>query len=164
MQLRESTRRYILIGMVAFIVIGLFVANVLAKGQDEQFANEDLLFQQATQLANEGNFEEASVYINELIKKESESEDVNYLGGLISANVGEMKQASILFQKVLDINPYRVEDPMFMLQFGETLYKVERYEDAKTVLMRCQEAGWVPEDYPNYQAKVADLLSSIENM
>ncbi|WP_421663820.1 tetratricopeptide repeat protein [Lysinibacillus telephonicus] len=162
MQFRESTRRYILLAMVAFVIIGLIVAKVIAKSQDEHFANEDLLFQQATQLSNTGNFEEASVYINELLKTQPNSEDANYLGGLISANIGEMKQASILFQKTLDLNPHRVEDPMFMLRFGETLFNVERYEDAKTVLIRCQESAWAPEEFPNYQNRVAELLKSID--
>ncbi len=162
MQFRESTRRYILIGMVAFVLLGIIVAKVVAKNQDEQFAKEDLLFQQATQLSNDGNFEEASVYIEELLKTKSDSEDVNYLGALIAANTGEMKQAAILFQRTLDINPHRVEDPMYMLQFGETLFKVGRYEDAKTVLKRCQESAWAPEQFPNYQTKVTDLLNSIE--
>lgn len=162
MQFRESTRRYILIGMVAFIILGLVVAKVVAKGQDEQFSAEDNLFQQATQFASEGKFEEASSYINELLKTKPDSEDVNYLGGLIAANTGEIEQAAILFQKTLDINPHRVEDAMFMLQFGETLYHIEQYEDAKTVLTRCQESGWAPKEFPNYQAKVTELLNSIE--
>lgn len=164
MHLRESTRRYILIGIVVFILLGILVAKVIAKSQDEKFANEDLLYQQAFQLANENKFEEASIYINELLKTQSDSEAANYLGGLIAANTGELQQAASLFQKTLDINPHRVEDAMFMLQFGEMLYNVERYEDARVVLSRCQEAGWAPENYPNYQSKVTELLNSIENM
>lgn len=162
MQLRESTRRYILLGMLVFIVLGLVVAKVMAKSQDEQFATEGVLFQQAIQLSNEGKYEEASPYINKLLKLQPDSEDANYLGGLIAANTGEMKQSAILFQKTLEINPYRVEDPMFMLQFGETLLNVERYEDAKTVLTRCRDSAWAPKEFPNYQKRVAELLKSID--
>lgn len=99
MKLKESTRKNVLIGMVAFIVLGLIVAKIMAKSQDEMFATQDMLFQQATYLNSEGEFLEASVYINELLKTQSESEEANYLGGIISANIGEMNQASILFQK-----------------------------------------------------------------
>lgn len=162
MQLRESTRRYILLGMVTFIILGVIVAKAMAKSQDEQFATEDLLYQQASQLASEGNFEEASSYINELLKRQPDSEAVNYLGGLIFANKGDMKKSSVLFQKTLDINPHKVDDPMFMLQFGEALFNVKRYEDAKIVLVHCQESSWSPEDYPNYQTRVENLLKSIE--
>nr|WP_106783588.1 hypothetical protein [Lysinibacillus timonensis] len=164
MKLRESTRRYILLGMITFVILGVFVAKVLASGQDEQFAKEDLLYQQAMQLSINGDYQNASIYINELLKTQSDSEDANYLGGLIAANLGEIQQAAILLQKTIDLNPHRVEDPMFMLQLGEMFYRAERYEDAKIVLTKCQEAGWAPEEMPNYQTKVAELLSSIENM
>lgn len=163
MQLKESTRRYILLGLIGIVVIGLIVANVLANNQDEQFTNEQTLYQQAVQSANQGNYEDASLYIKEVLKNKPNSEDVNYLGALIATNTGDLKQAAILFQKTLDINPYRVEDALFMLQFGEVLYNVERYEDAKIVLTRCQEAGWAPESYPGYQERVTKLLSAIEN-
>lgn len=164
MQLKESTRRYILLGMIGIIVVGLIVAKVLANNQDEQFTVEQTLYQQASQLASQGNYEEAGLYINEVLKSKPDSEAVNYLGALIASNQGEVEQAAILFQKTLDINPYKVEDALFMLQFGEILYNVERYEDAKVVLTRCQEAGWMPESYPGYQERVAELLSSIENI
>lgn len=162
MQFRESTRRYILIGIVAFVLLGIIVAKVIASGQDEQFAKEDLLYQHAMQLSLNGNYKEAYVYINELLKTQPNLEDVNYLGGLIAVNVGEINQGAILLQKALDLNPYRVEDAMFMLQLGEVFYRAERYEDAKVVLTRCQETGWSPKEMPNYQTKVAELLSSIE--
>ena len=85
------------------------------------------------------------------------------MGGLIAAINQDYKKAAILMQKTLDLNPYKVEDPIFMLQMGEIFYRAERYEDAKVVLTRCKEMGWEPEQFPNYQQKVSELLSSIEN-
>lgn len=164
MRLKESTRKYILLGVIAFIVIGLVSAKVLAKKQDTQFATEDLLYQQASQLYSEGNYSEASIFINDLLLAQPKSEPVNYLGGLIAANNGDYTQSAILLQKTMDINPHKIEDPMFMLQFGEVLFSAERYEDAKLVLVRCQEWAWAPEQYPTYQERVKELLKSIETM
>lgn len=164
MSLSESTRKYILLGIVLFIILGVIVSKVLANDQDKQFVLADALYQQAFQLAGEGNYEEASLYINELLKLQPDSEAVNYLGGLTAANTDKLEEAVVLFQKTLDLNPYRVEDPMFMLQFGEILLKVERYSDAKIVLTNCQESGWAPEEFPTYQEQVTKLLNTIENM
>lgn len=164
MRFKESTRKSILLGVVAFIVIGLVSAKVLAKQQDTEFAMEDLLYQQANQLYSEGNYSEASISINELLLEQPKSEAVNYLGGLIAANNGDYTQSAILLQKTMDINPHKVEDAMFMLQFGEVMFFAERYGDAKTVLIRCQEAGWLPEEYPTYQERITELLTSIETM
>ena len=162
MNLKETTRKYILLGAVLFIIVGLVSAKVLAKEQDKQFTTEDGLYQQAAELYNEGNYADSSVYTNKLLLTQPKSEAVNYLGGLVAANTGEYEQAAILLQKTLDINPHKVEDEMFMLQFGEVLVLAERKEDAKTVLVRCQESAWAPEDFPEYQNRVAELLAQIE--
>lgn len=164
MHLKESTRKYILLGIVIFIIIGLVSAKVLAKKQDADFSTEDFLYQQALQLYSEGNYSEASIYISELVKEKPDSEVVNYLGGLIAASTEEYTKAAILLQKSLDINPHKVEDAMFMIQFGEALFLAERYEDASLVLKRCQKFEWAPEDYPNYQDRVTELLTLIESL
>lgn len=164
MQLSESKRKYILLGIVTFIVLGLITAKVFASKQDEGFLKDDMLYQQASQLFQEGNTTDASIVVNELLVRQPKSEVVNYLAGMISANTGEYTQSAILLQKTLDINPHKVEDPMFMLQFGEVLVLAERYEDAKIVLETCREWGWAPEEFPTYQERVTELLTQIENM
>ena len=75
-----------------------------------------------------------------------------------------MGSAAVHMQKTLDINPHKVEDAMFMLQFGEILFFAQRYDNAKTVLTRCQESGWVPAEYPEYQQRVQELLTAIEQV
>lgn len=163
MNISESKRKYILLGIVAFIVIGLITAKVLASKQDEQFLNDDLLYQQAGQLLQEGNVADASIVVKELLESQPQSEMVNYLAGMIAAQTEDYKQSAILFQKTLDINPHKVEDAMFMLQFGEILVLAERYDDAKVVLERCRAGGWAPEEFPTYQERVTELLTQIEN-
>lgn len=163
MQLSESKRKYILLGIVAFIVLGLITAKVFASKQDEEFLKDDLLYQQASQLFQEGNTADASIVVKELLERQPKSEVVNYLAGMISANTGEYTQAAILLQKTLDINPHKVEDPMFMLQFGEVLVLAERHADAKIVLEKCREWGWAPEEFPTYQERITELLTQIEN-
>lgn len=164
MQFTETTRKYILIGFVAFIIVGFITAKVLASKQDEEFVVDDKLYQQASELYNEGKYPAAGELINELLLRQPNSEIVNYLGGLNSANNGDYKKSVVLLQKTLDINPHKVEDPMFMLQFGEALFFAERYGDSKIVLEKCREWGWVPESYPTYQERVMELLTQIENM
>lgn len=164
MHISENNRKYILLGVVIFIVLGLIASKVLASKQDEKFLEDDLIYQQVGQLYNEKKYDEASLYVNQMLERQPKSEVANYLGGLVSANNGEYQQASILLQKTLDLNPYKAEDPMFMLQFGEILFYSERYNDSKIVLEKCREWGWIPEQYPNYQERITELLTQIENM
>ncbi|MER1984374.1 MAG: hypothetical protein ABS948_00645 [Solibacillus sp.] len=162
MRLTEKNRRYILVGMVAFIIVGIFTAKMLGSKQDEQFAYEDMLYAQANQMYQDGNYIDATVMIIELLELQPKSESANYLGAMIAANTGEYKQSAILLQKTMDLNPYNVEKPMFILQLGEILLLAERYEDAKIVLERCRDWGGIPAEYPDYQEHVAQLLLEVE--
>lgn len=164
MTITEPVRKYILSGIVAFVVIGLIVANVLASKQDEDFSSNDILYSQAIQLQADGNYEDAWEAISKVLQTEPNSEIANYLAGIIAVNKGDVKQAAIYMQKTLDINPYKVEDATFMIQLGEIFVAAEKYEEAKIVLLRCQESGWAPEEIPNYQDHVATLLAQIENL
>lgn len=164
MNIKESTRKYILASFVVFVVGSLIVANVLAKKQDEVFSTEDILYQQAIQLYEEGNYSDAQTLISDLITEKADSEMVNYLAALITGQNGDFSAAVVFMQKVLDINPYNVERPIFMLQFGEMLFSAQKYEEAKIVLQRCVDAGWAPDDYPGYQEQVQGMLLQMENM
>ncbi|QDQ01306.1 hypothetical protein FOH38_13020 [Lysinibacillus fusiformis] len=163
MTFTEPIRKYILSGLVAFVVIGLIVANVMASKQNDEFKINETLYSQAIQLQSTGDLAGSTDAIKKVLKKEPNSEMANYAAGLISAQNGDMKQAAIYMQKTLDINPHKVEDPAFMIQLGEIFVGAERFEDAKIVLLRCQESAWAPEDIPDYQEHVATLLAQIEN-
>lgn len=162
MLLKEKNRRYILIGVVIFIIFGIFTAKYLGNKQDKQFMYEDILYNQTNQMYQEGKYNEAQSVINQLLELKPKSEAVNYLGGLIAAEVGEYKQSAILLQKTMEINPYNVEKPLFILQLGEVLLLAERYKDAKLVLERCRDWGGAPAEYPGYQDHVAKLLLELE--
>lgn len=163
-RLNEKHRKYILLSIVSIIIVSFIVAKFIGKSQDEQFKKEVDLYAAASSLVSERKYTEATPIIGELLKLKPDSEATSYLGSIVYANNGDFQQAAILMQKALDINPYKVEDPMFMLQFGEILFFTERYEDAKIVLERCQESGWVTEEYPAYQERVQELLTYIETI
>ena len=164
MTVTESGKKYILSGIIAFIVVGLIVANVLAGKQDEEFMMSESLYNQAVQLQANGDLDSAELMISEVLKKHPQSEVANYVAGLITAQNGDLKKAAIYMQKVLVINPHKVEDPRFMIQLGEIFVGAEKYEEAKIVLLRCQESQWTLEDFPNYQEHISTLLAQIENL
>lgn len=164
MEITEIVRKYILLGIIGFIVIGLILANILANKQDEKFAKNEALYNEAIQLQSSGNLVGAMDALSMVLRKTPNSEIANYLAGITAAQKGDMKQAAIYMQKTLDINPYKVEDAMFMIRLGEIFLNAEKYEEAKIVLLHCQEQGWIPEELPDYQSHVTALLTQIENM
>ncbi len=68
MTFTEPIRKYILSGLVAFVVIGLIVANVMASKQDDKFKINEASYTQAIQLQSTGDI----VGSAEAIKKSSE--------------------------------------------------------------------------------------------
>ena len=163
MTFNEPVRKYMLSCIVALVVIGLIVASVLANKQDEKFMMDESLYNNAVQLQSNGDLEGAEEAISKVIENKPNSEIANYVAALTIAQKGDLKRAAIYMQKVLDINPYKVEDPRFMIQLGEIFVGAEKYEEAKIVLLRCQESQWTLDDFPNYQEHVASLLAQIEN-
>lgn len=164
MTFTEPVRKYMLSGIVALVVIGLIVAGVLANNQDEEFLMDESLYNNAVQLQSNGDLDGAEVALSQVLKSQPNSEVANYVAALTIAQNGDLKRAAIYMQKVLDINPYKVEDPRFMIQLGEIFVGAGKYEEAKIVLLRCQESQWSLDDFPNYQAHVAALLTQIENL
>lgn len=164
MQLTEKNRKYILVGIVVFVFVGIFTAKILGSKQDEQFKYEDMLFLQASEMYREGNYANALVSINELLKTKSDSEIVNYLGAEIAAQMGEYQQSAILFHRTLDLNPHHMEDAGFILRFGEILFLAERYEDAKVILEHARAKAWTSDSILDYQERVTNMLKEIENM
>ncbi len=162
MTFTEPIRKYILSCIVVLIVFGLIVASILAKKQDEEFIKNESLYNNAVQLQSNGDLEGAESALSQVLEKQPNSEIANYLVALIIAQKGDLKQAAMHMQKVLEINPHKVEDPRFMIQLGEIFIGAKKYEEAKIVLLHCQQSHWTLEDIPNYQEHVSSLLEQIE--
>lgn len=158
----EEVNRKLLLAIIGVMVVGIFAAKWMGNKQDEQFAYEDELYNLVQQYLSSDQVEEAIPYVHELLEIKPNVEAVNYAAALVYSKTGDMKAAAVHMQKALDINPYRVDDAMFMLGFGEMLFFAGRYEDAKMVLIQCQESGWAPETYPDYQLRLEQLLAGIE--
>lgn len=164
MSFTEPVRKYILSCIVALIVIGLIVASVMANNQDKEFMMDESLYNNAVQLQSNGDLNGAEEALSQVLKNQPKSEMANYVAALTNAQNGDLKKAAIYMQKVLYINPHKVEDPRFMIQMGEIFFGAGKYEEAKIVLLRCKESQWTLEDFPNYQEHVAALLTQIENL
>lgn len=145
-----------MIGIIFVLAVGLFVASFMGKKQDNAFQTDQQVYQLAIQQLQEGNYDVALSEMETLQEHESDSESVHYITALAAVNAGGTEKALVHMQRVLDINPHKVEDSMFMLQYAEMLIGIEALDHAKIVLERC-EALAIPENYPEYQEKVAEF-------
>lgn len=157
MNITDTAMRYAVAVMVPALLIGFGYASFAGKKQDEQFVSEQVTFYQALQHLEDGKFNEAIPLLQSVDKENSRSAFVkNYLGSTY-ANMGNWSNAVIEYQNVLDLNPYKVKDSVFMLQFAHILISAEKLDEAKVVLERCKALP-TPEQIPDYQEQVQALL------
>lgn len=157
MEVKESYVRYIVAGMIIVVMLGFGYAHIAGKKQDEQYLKTYNQFNQAVQLMAKNQFAEAKPLLEEVEEKQPNSALVKRYLGLVLANTGELKPAVVKMKTALDLNPYLVEDPIFMLQFAEILKFAGKKKEARLVLERCKTLQ-PPPGIPDYQQKVNALI------
>lgn len=160
MKVSDSARKYIVIGLALFVMIGIVTATIMGNRQDIIFQNNNMTYSLMVQQLQEGQYSETLVQADNLIDNQKSSEVVNYLIAIAAINNGETDKATMHMQKVLDLNPYKVEDSMFMLQYAEMLVQAEKKNEAAQVLKRC-EVLRVPENYPDYKERILQLQQQL---
>lgn len=160
MKIKESNRKYIFTVVVFFILASFFIANIMGKTQDKSFSVSKKMFDEMVTQLQQGHYESALEKVSDLEDGNSDSEVVNYIIGLATANASQSDRAASYFQKTLDINPYKVEDPMFMLQYAEVLVQAKMLEEASIVLERCTMFV-APESFPQYHDRIIELQEQI---
>jgi predicted Zn-dependent protease len=157
---RETSVRNIVGFIVVFLIVGLGYASFLGKKQDEQFANEQMMYNLAMDHVKKGQYNFALPLLKQVEKKQMASFTMRYYTGLALEQTGYGKEAVLEFQNALDLNPYLVEDSIFMLEFAEALLNAKKNEEAKIVLKHCQTLP-IPEQIPDYLDEVNGMLEQI---
>ena len=158
----KNTKLVILIS-VAVIIIGLATAILLGKKQDEHFAEEQAIYSQANSAYQAKDYKQALQLIKPLVEEHADNEKINYLASLISYSAGYYADSAKYGQTALDLNPHRVEKPMFMLRLGLAYYFAKDYEKARIVFQYCLDANFQPEEMSNYREMIEEYIGKIPN-
>ncbi|TQR18152.1 tetratricopeptide repeat protein [Psychrobacillus soli] len=160
MNITDTATRYIVVGIIAMLILGLGYTSFSGAKQDEQYEAEQEIYKHSLDLIEEEQFDQALLYLKQVEENYPESANVKYNLAITYANIGEWNNAAQEYKRVLDLNPYRVEDSLFMLQYGSVLLNANKNDEAKIVFERCQTLP-IPEQMPNYQEQVNELLMQI---
>ncbi|WP_169818537.1 tetratricopeptide repeat protein [Domibacillus iocasae] len=158
----DGTIRWVIAGFLFVILIGLIYTYTAAKSQDEVYLQNYSKYEKAVELFEAQQFDQALPLFEELEKEQPRSAVIkNYLG-IAYVNTGNVDAAITKYQNVLDLNPYKVEDAQFMIQFGEILLFADQKDDAKKVLEKCLTLV-PPAEMPDYHEKVNQLLAQTQS-
>ncbi|MBK3497131.1 hypothetical protein JFL43_20305 [Viridibacillus sp. YIM B01967] len=162
MKLTEQSRKYALYGFVTFILIGLMVSSFIGRKQDKEFSVQQQNYTDMINFYNSQDYEKAFAISQKLKQKQNGSAQVHQYSALIASKQGKVGSAIVDMQTTLDINPYMVEDPMFMLQYAEILIFGQKFQEAKIMLDQCATLP-IPVEYPTYKEyvqKLQDIIAS----
>ena len=157
----HNGRKIIFLLIILFTICAFVLASQIGKQQDEQFTEEQNLYNQANTLFNSGSFEEAVVLTNELVVRYPNSEILNYLHASILSELEEHKMAKHFMEHTLDLNPYLVEDAVFMLDFGTILKEGNYKTEALLVFEHCLQMNFNPSEYPTYQETITKYIEEL---
>lgn len=158
----SSKQRILFLIICSVIIVVLITIKFKAVNQDNQFKEDQDNYALIVNNFESGNLENASNISTDLLNKYSNSSLLNYVKALIEVQLGNYQTANIHMQKSLSLNPYKVEDSIFMIQLAEILISTGNYTDAKKVLEICSELP-KPEQLPNYEEVINSFESIIAN-
>lgn len=161
MNMTESTRKYIFLGFVGFIIIGIIAAKIMGGTQDEDYALVEEMYNYAIDLYAEGNLEESLTYLQVVAEEQPRSEAVHYALGLIGNEGESYGLAANSMDKVLEVNPHNVEDADFMLSYGQVLTDAEQYEEATIVFQYIRDHALYGVEAPEQNAEIVQMYLDI---
>lgn len=152
--MKPSTVKCIFLGIVLFVIIGIIYTNITGKNQDEVYKQDFMKYQQAIQLMQDNELDQAIKTLEELVVKYPDEYNLYYQLGNAYSSQKDFEKAAIHFQKAIDIRPALLEDPLFAYMMGESLYNIKQFDLAKAYL-----SNPVPKEY---KTKKEELLQLIE--
>ena len=83
-----------------------------------------------------GKFQEADKYYTSILKVKPKHPDANHNMGVLAVSIGRVKEALPFFEIAIEANP---DKDQFWLSYIETLIKLDRPNDARTVLNKAKK-------------------------
>ena len=98
----------------------------------------DQALQQGVAAHKEGKLQDAERLYRAILQAQPKHPDANHNLGILAVSVGKPLEAIPFFKLALEINP-KVEQ--FWLSYIDALIKVERFDEAKRVLVESEKSG-----------------------
>lgn len=151
--------RYVFLSLLVFILSGISYAHWKGQQQDEQFLKDYNEYQQAIQLMQQRQVEQALPILQSLSSKYPDRYNIMRTLGLAYAMKNDFHKAAFYYEKAIRKRPFLQQDPIFTLQFGEILYYKGEYAKAKAYL---EQSKKLPGS-EMYHARIDELLVQIQH-
>ena len=134
-------RNLIFITAVILTIIIIAALSSLAEKQDQHFVQNLQLYQKGKGLAEHGHYKEAIDVFSQLDPGFRDGYRALYLTAFCYGSLKEYEPAARYMQKAQDSFPLFLEDPYFLLEYGEYLYHLGDYEKSSMYLNQSLKFG-----------------------
>ncbi|WP_458411713.1 tetratricopeptide repeat protein [Schinkia sp. CFF1] len=152
--MKSSTVKYIFLGILLFVLIGIIYTNSVGKKQAVVYKKDFGEYQQAVQLLKSNQAPQAIETLEQLVVKHPDEYKLYYQLGLAYSGLKDYNKAAIYLQRAVDIRPALLEDQTFTFKMGESLYHIKQLDLARAYLEKPVTK--------EFQAQKDELLQSIE--
>ena len=104
-----------------------------------------------------GKVQEADRYYTAVLKAQPKNPEANHNLGVLAVEIGKVKEALPYLRKALEIDP---EKAQFWLSYIDALIKLDRLEDAKTVLSEAKNKGFSRQKLDVLDARIKELIKT----
>ena len=119
----------------------------------------ELTLEQALQKGIEahkaGKAQEADRYYTAVLKAQPKHPNANHNMGVLAVGVGKVEQALPFFKTALELNPDRAQ---FWLSYIDALIKLDRTDDARTVLDQAKSHGSKGDGFDQLEKKLGSAI------
>lgn len=135
----DRIRNTIFLVFLTLTILVTIIACSVAAGQDRLFLTGYNQYLQVHQLINQDKYTEAEPIIADLVKKQSGTYQLLWMYGLCLAENGKPADGLKYMQKAREIRPALVINQSYLVQYGETLYNMRDYAEAKRYLLESKK-------------------------
>ena len=111
-------------------------------------------FKKGLEAQRAGKVQEADRYYTAVLKAQPKNPEANHNLGVLAVEIGKVKEALPYLRKALEIDP---EKAQFWLSYIDALIKLDRLEDAKTVLSKAKNKGFSRQKLDVLDARIKEL-------
>jgi outer membrane protein assembly factor BamD (BamD/ComL family) len=152
-------RNRIFFVMLIFSIILLTISASYGYKEEQVYLSDFELYNQASRLVQRGELHEAENLLSQLVNKYPENVTLMFPYAWCLGQQGKYEQSISYFTKMRNQRPFVLENQLFLVSFGEVLYKSGQYSSARQYLLRALQFGGRT---PDFSDKAKSLLSDIE--
>lgn|GEM_PF-6299513 len=141
MQIDSKMRTQMFFAFIGIAIFLLAITGSQAGRQNQTLIEDSQRYQQAEQLIKASKFADAAPLYASLLKSHDYYYIFHWRYGLCLAGQQKWSDAIVYFDKARQIRPALVSDQVFLIQYGELLFRTGQYGRSERYLQQCLTYG-----------------------